>query len=279
VGLLCGTATAGTPASYSQQFAYRMLYQSAAAYCNATSLQNWDCPACAIPNFRVTQVAQSSKWNIQAYTGYDASINAIVVAYRGTEESSIKNWILDLQADHTSTTYPHCDCKVEAGFYEGHEALKPQIVPAVHSLVNQFPSASVYVTGHSLGAAMAVLSAAHLQTQEGVNVDEIYTFGLPRVGDAAFSTWFNQNIPQAIHVTHHDDIVPHLPPELFGYHHTPTEVWYTESSGLNYKVCNGSGEDPSCADSVSVIDFSVADHLVYLDLPICGCKPLGPMPM
>ena len=77
----------------------------------------------------------------QAYTGYDASINAIVVAYRGTgqvgvgvqpaprrrgtscrdptEESSIKNWILDLQADHTSTTYPHCDCKVEAGFYEG----------------------------------------------------------------------------------------------------------------------------------------------------------------
>ena len=86
------------------------------------------------------------------------------------------------------------------------EALKPQIVPAVHSLVNQFPSASVYVTGHSLGAAMAVLSAAHLQTQEGVNVDEIYTFGLPRVGDAAFSTWFNQNIPQAIHVTHHDDV-------------------------------------------------------------------------
>lgn len=79
-------------------------------------------------------------------------------------------------------------------------------------------------------------------------------------------------------------------------------MWYTESSGLNYKVCNGSGEDPSCADSVSVIDFSVADHLVsmhsvaraqrfaavhwlarlwqvYLDLPICGCKPLGPMPM
>lgn len=59
-------------------------------------------------------------------------------------------------------------------------------------------------------------------------------------------------------------IVPHLPPELLGYHHTPTEVWvagnvfvslacvvcltvrselllrvqvwYTEKTGLNYKV-------------------------------------------
>lgn len=25
--------------------------------------------------------------------------------------------------DHTSTTYPHCDCKVEAGFYEGALAI------------------------------------------------------------------------------------------------------------------------------------------------------------
>jgi len=100
------------------------------------------------------------------------------------------------------------------------------------------------------------------------------------------------------------------------------QVWYTEKTGLNYKVCvphaqagcmsrvtimraiaqvcNGSGEDPTCADSVDILDFSVADHLVrmpsavtpwalyqllgvqraqvYLDLPICGCKQLGPLP-
>ena len=78
----------------------------------------------------------------------------------------------------------------------------------------QNPSASVAVTGHSLGAALAVLSAAHLQSQEGINVDYLYTFGLPRVGDSAFSSWFNSIIPQAIHVTHYHDIVPHVPPEV-----------------------------------------------------------------
>lgn len=62
-----------------------------------------------------------------------------------------------LLQEHKTTTYPHCDCKVEAGFYTGHEALKPQLMPAMHALKSQYPNAPVYVTGHSLGAAMAVL--------------------------------------------------------------------------------------------------------------------------
>ena len=92
-----------------------------------------------------------------------------------------------------------------------------------------------------------------MQTQEGLDVNEVYTFGLPRVGNLAFSKWFNSVLPQAVHVTHYHDvrrrravgrciwrarrspchhrdrvmtfqIVPHLPPESFGYHHVPTEV-------------------------------------------------------
>ena len=105
------------------------------------------------------------------------------------------------------------------------EELKPQIVPVVHQLLALNPGSTLHITGHSLGAAMAVLSAAHIQTQENISVAELYTFGLPRVGDTAFSKWFHQAVPQAIHVTHYHDIVPHLPPQwLFGYHHTPTEV-------------------------------------------------------
>ena len=144
---------------------------------------------------------------------------------------------------------------------------------------------------------MAVLSGAHFQTQENIDVHQLYTFGLPRVGDANFSKWFHENLPGAIHVTHYHDvrmgmlprclvtslgpylprrcrfqIVPHLPPQwLFGYHHTPTEVWYTQETGLEYKGCDGSGEDPTCADSVHFWDYSAKDHCHYLDYPICGC--------
>lgn len=197
----------------------------------------------------------------------------------------------------------------------------------MHQLLALNPGSNLHITGHSLGAAMAVLSAAHIQTQENITVDELYTYGLPRVGDLAFSKWFHQALPQAIHVTHYHDIVPHLPPQwLFGYHHTPTEVWYTAETGIdNYKVrypsmtrprvctrvcvtndacwmnrgshltsrhsqricphvvhaylcnrqvCDGTGEDPTCADSVHFWDYSAADHCHYLDYPICGCvKP------
>ena len=53
VGLLCGTATAGTPASYSQQFAYRMLYQSAAACTLVASPVGEDVPTSRMSRFCV----------------------------------------------------------------------------------------------------------------------------------------------------------------------------------------------------------------------------------
>lgn len=33
-----------------------------------------------------------------------------------------------------------------------------------------------------------------------------------------------------------------------------------------YQICDGSGEDPGCADS-HVLDLDLADHLTYLQFP------------
>ena len=98
------------------------------------------------------------------------------------------------------------------------EELKAQIIAPVHNLLAQHAGAELHITGHSLGAAMAVLSGAHFQTQENIDVHQLYTFGLPRVGDANFSKWFHENLPGAIHVTHYHDVrmgmlprcLPHL---------------------------------------------------------------------
>lgn len=40
-----------------------------------------------------------------------------------------------------------------------------------------------------------------------------------------------------------------------------------QETGLTHKVCDGSGEDNSCADSVS-FPIDVDDHLSYLDIPM-----------
>jgi hypothetical protein len=58
---------------------------------------------------------------------------------------------------------------------------------------------------------------------------------------------------------HESDVVPHVPPMMFGFWHVPMEEWLHKDDIID---CNDSGEDPSCSDSVSVP--SVSDHLTYM---------------
>lgn len=58
------------------------------------------------------------------------------------------------------------------------------------------------------------------------------------------------------------DLVAHYPPEIFGfYHHVPREIWFSNGY-TNFTVCDTSGEDPTCSDSLDFFDFS--DHIHYL---------------
>jgi hypothetical protein len=59
------------------------------------------------------------------------------------------------------------------------------------------------------------------------------------------------------------DLVPHLPPMAFGFFHVGTEIWFPANE-TGFVVCNGSGEDPSCSDSIH--DYRVEDHLHYAGL-------------
>ena len=36
------------------------------------------------------------------------------------------------------------------------------------------------------------------------------------------------------------------------------------------QVCDGSGEDPTCSDTVTLMELSVSDHLHYMGMPISG---------
>ncbi len=65
----------------------------------------------------------------------------------------------------------------------------------------------------------------------------------------------------------------HVPPELLGFHHVGTEVYYRNDSAAayGYHVCDGEGEDPDCSDK----EFadSIHDHLHYFGEAIgdSGC--------
>jgi hypothetical protein len=54
--------------------------------------------------------------------------------------------------------------------------------------------------------------------------------------------------------------------QIMGFQHVATEVWYQENN-VDYQVCNGSGEDPSCSDSL-LAPISIPDHLNYLGVQL-----------
>jgi hypothetical protein len=178
----------------------------------------------------------------------------------------LKDWIDDLDATKTNP-FSYCtSCEVHKGFWDSYMALKPQIEAALAGL-GAGSGTSIAITGHSLGAAMAALAAFDLH-HAGFQIQTMYTFGEPRVGDSTFASTFESALPGVLNrVTHYKDIVPHLPLELMGFHHLATEVWYNEANTA-YTVCDGSGEDPNCADSV--IGDSIDDHLYYMGIHISG---------
>jgi triacylglycerol lipase len=97
----------------------------------------------------------------------------------------------------------------------GFIRLHNQIFPTIEKLVseNQAAANHVFVTGHSLGAALANLSTAQLIGSGLVQSDRLtaYTFSGPRTGSPAFAAKFNQTVAKAWRVFNTEDLVPTLP--------------------------------------------------------------------
>ena len=99
----------------------------------------------------------------------------------------------------------------------------------------------------------------------------LFTFGSPRVGNAAFAAFVGRATAASVRVTHNRDIVPSVPPTWVGFHHAAREAWQVDVEGAGVVgLCDGSGEDPRCHDSVCILGLctSVADHLEYLGSPM-----------
>jgi hypothetical protein len=143
----------------------------------------------------------------------------------------------------------------------------------VQLMLTKNPGATVFVTGHSLGAAVALHAAVDIIRTTGAHV-HLYNYGEPRVGNPAFAAWAAATLTEGrqFRVTHARDPVPHLPPLDFGFIHTPHELWYDNNGNTTWRDCKDSStaEDPTCSDSVLPID--VEDHLLYLGICTeCSC--------
>jgi len=137
----------------------------------------------------------------EAFHGFVAAQqNMVIVAFRGTV--SIGNFLTDAEASLVRHgLFPGL---VHYGFCRAAEA----VYPAVRTLLSIFSRESrIWVTGHSLGGAMASLVAQRL-AMDGYPIRAVYTFGSPRAGDRHFRDAYR--LPNYRFVND-NDLVPHLP--------------------------------------------------------------------
>jgi len=256
-------------------------YASAVYMTDLTALYTWTCSRCndLTRGFKMTCIIVDVQNCLQAFVGVDHKLNAIIVAIRGTQENSIQNWIKDMIWKQVNLNYPNMpNAKVHTGFYSSYNntLLRPAIMNAVRKARKLHGASDIIVTGHSMGGAIASFCALDLAIRFGSNNVHLMTFGQPRVGNAAFASYFAKYVPNTIRITHERDIVPHLPPYFFflpqlTYRHFPREVWEHEVNGnTTFQVCDGSGEDPNCCRSVLVLFCSASDHLTYMGVKIAA---------
>jgi triacylglycerol lipase len=137
------------------------------------------------------------------------SENRLIVAFRGT--SSPMDWVSDVMARQKKFV-----CVPDAGWtHRGISAVYESARDVVLSALSGLPEGKpLYITGHSLGGALAVLCAIDVAAHSRFAHPRVYTFGAPRVGDPAFAKAFASKIACSHRVCNVYDAVPHLPPFL-----------------------------------------------------------------
>jgi hypothetical protein len=261
---------------------------AAAAYCTTSSdLTAWGCGRyCdAAPPTKVIGVLRSSTVGTEGYIALREDVKQIVVVFKGS--SKWEDWI-KTNINLSTTKFDGVpgvpeDAMVHSGFLTSIRSVLPEMLGILKDMIKEFPDYQVVFTGHSLGGALAILGAVHVeglllrdQAQSTAKSPQlqVYTFGQPRVGNSVLSRHIRSlNIP--IHrFVNKNDLVPQIPPVYFTYSHHKREHWITQEERVVECQDEDITEDPNCSISVSPYSWSILDHNNYFGIWInfFACK-------
>ncbi|MBU1044743.1 MAG: lipase family protein [Candidatus Omnitrophica bacterium] len=151
-----------------------------------------------------------------------ANTEVIILAFRGTQ--CIQDWLTDADARFVKNVWG----QVHNGFSKALDSVWREIEKIVSKY--QDNDQTIWITGHSLGAALAVLATARF-LQKNIDINGLYTFGQPRVGNATFARIFNLRFKhRTFRFVNNEDIVTRVPPTALKYEHIGN-VFYFDTAG------------------------------------------------
>jgi len=216
--------------------------------------------------------------NQRSWVVYLPDMAAVAIVFRGTTlgqgvATAIDNVVSDLSIVFSDCNFNKVNCgRVSKGFLDLYQAVRTNMMAAVVSTVKANKIVQMYITGHSLGAAVATIAgfdyASYFapRSDPTMNVNRIHMslFGSPRVGNPAFVNAIRSymktsqymfmsavryfNTKSSNGVTRKDPITE-LAPSWFGFYHI------IDATGLD---C------PSCAFSDVMAYHSVATYALNI---------------
>ncbi|WP_156755649.1 lipase family protein [Actinokineospora pegani] len=189
----------------------------------------------------------------------------IVVAFRGTAVlEDLKTDLGEGWASLGKTQYPFEKWNVgkqevwaHRGFLSAYQRLRASVIATVETALARNRNATVYTTGHSLGAALATLCAVDLRASVRGPWPRLWTFASPRVGNEKLAALVQNSTDECHRVVNTRDWVPSVPDRgwtpayykwYYGGQHgpapTPTFVDYQHVIGNIIEVEFGSATSP-----------------------------------
>jgi len=197
----------------------------------------------------VTRVTTVQSIDVQYFIETNKAAGTQTLSIRGTAEKP--NMWQDVEAAAVNDTF--LDMRVHRGFRNDSVAVFQDVKPYLRKDMD------IRVTGHSLGAAIALLVAAYLD-KEGYTVTRMVNFGQPKVTADEPSKQLSDRVTR---IVDDRDVVPMLPPPGFAqppYRHVGEEIILRP--GKNYVFL-----DDHDSDRVSIegfvrefTNFSVKEH-------------------
>lgn len=166
----------------------------------------------AVPACFDSAKADQPEGDTQFY--YVSNKTKVMVAWRGT--ASITDGITD--ASFRPVKSDSCEIKsectslvpegkVHTGFWEGYRVIEKLFHEKLESLNDLAENLELFICGHSLGGALALIHSAKLKNSNPL----LYTYGMPRT----FTKNAVDNLSSIVHYRHvnDQDPVPSVPPE------------------------------------------------------------------